>query len=145
MRVRSGAIEVEGLTELQRALKQLGDVEASAELRGANKEAAGFVADASRGRAVSEGSVAAKIAPSIRASAGMSSAAVAFGGVAYPMAAGAEFGGQGRPTTQQFRPWRGTGPGAGYIVYPTINEKADQVLAPYEQAIDEITRKAGLA
>lgn len=143
-RIRTGDVAVEGLAELQRALKAMGDVESSREVRAAGKEAATYVAGEARGTATSLGGVAAHVAPSIKASAGATNAGVSFGGAAYPMAAGAEFGGRGRPTTQQFQPWRGSGPGSGYFVYPSITDHVDEIVEPYEQAIQSIARKAGL-
>jgi len=50
---------------------------------------------------------------------------------------GAEFGGQRRPTTQQFRPWRGSGNSAGYFLYPTVRAMSDQMQARYSDAIVE--------
>lgn len=143
-RIRSGDIAVDGLVEFRKALKAMGDVEALREMRAANKEAATIVAGEAKDKAQSLGSVAAKVAPSIRVSAGQQSAGVSWGGSAYPMAWGAEFGGQRRPTTQQFRPWRGSDSGAGYFAYPAIRENLDRIVIPYEQAIADIVRKAGL-
>lgn len=143
-RIRTGDVAVEGLAELQRALKAMGDVESSREVRAAGKEAATHIAGEASGNATSLGGVAAHVAPSVGVSAGAASAGVSFGGSAYPMAAGAEFGGRGRPTTQQFQPWRGSGPGAGYFVYPAIRDNVDAIVEPYEDAVQQIARKAGL-
>jgi hypothetical protein len=57
------------------------------------------------------------------------------------MALGAEFGGQGRPTTQQFAPWRGQ---TGYFLFPTIRRDHEQIDATYRAALDRIIRAAGL-
>lgn len=140
-RVRSGLVNVEGLRELSRSLDELGP-DLKREVRQANKEAATFVADKAGSRARSLGSTAAHAAPSIKASAGYTSAGVGFGGAAHPEAPGAEFGGQRRPTTQQFEPWRGNGSRAGYFVYPTIREETEKILEPYEEALDRVARKA---
>jgi hypothetical protein len=48
---------------------------------------------------------------------------------------GAEFGGQRRPTTQQFRPWRGSGSGAGYFLYPAVREMSDDMQKRYGEAL----------
>lgn len=143
-RIRTGEVQVHGLTELHRALKSLEDVESRREVRDAGKEAARTIAGYASASAASQGSTLGHIAPSIKPSAGYTSAGVGFGGAAYPMAAGAEFGGGGRPTTRQFRPWRGSGSGAGYAVYPSIRDHANEVVEPYEKAVNEIARKAGL-
>ena len=42
----------------------------------------------------------------------------------------------------QFRQWRGVGPGAGYAVYPTIRENQRQIMAMYEAEVDKIVRDA---
>ena len=141
-RIRTGAVQVDGLPELHRALKRLGDLEASRELRGANKKAAEHVRDKSKARAYMVGGVAAHVAPSLRASAGTQSAAVSGGGASHPAFAGAEFGGRGRPTTMQFQPHRGR---EGYFVYPTIRAESGRIVKPYQEALDQIIKKVGLA
>lgn len=70
-----------------------------------------------RGRAQSLGSTAAHVAPSVRAD----GATVGLDG---PAAAGAEFGGRGRPTTQQFQPYNAD----GYFLYPAIREQTEERL-----------------
>lgn len=44
-----------------------------------------------------------------------------------PAILGAEFGGQRRSTTQQFRPYRGSGPRAGYFLYPSLRAESRQL------------------
>jgi hypothetical protein len=139
-RIRSGAVQVEGLRELSRALKAL-DATLPRELRAANKAAAEVVASRARARALGLGSVAAKTAPSINASAGAQSAGVGFGGPAYPFGGGAEFGSL---RYRQFQPWTGNGPDAGYFVYPTIRDDDAEWFGEYEEAIEGLLRKAGL-
>jgi hypothetical protein len=56
------------------------------------------------------------------------------------MAAGAEFGGRGRPTTQQFQPYTSE----GYFLYPAIRETEDQADALYIDHIDDLTRRHDL-
>ena len=58
------------------------------------------------------------------------------------MAAGAEFGGQGRPTTQQFRPHLGR---QGYFLYPTIRDNQDRIEDEYLSKVDDLIKRAGLA
>jgi len=136
-------ISIEGLPELQAALRLL-DRDLEKELRKANREVAKFVADDARSAASALGSTAAKAAPSLKASAGSAYAGVSLGGGAYPFAAGAEFGGQRRPTTMQFEPWRGTGEDAGYFLYPTIRRDAERIEEEYGAALDDLIRRAGL-
>lgn len=133
-----GAIRIEGLNELIARLKAL-ETGAEVGIRLANKAAATEVASGATGRAASIGGVAAHVAPGIKASAGVKSGSVTLG--TDPAAAGAEFGGGARPTTQQFKPWLGH---TGYFLYPTIRDKSEQINATYRTALDEVIKKAGL-
>lgn len=47
---------------------------------------------------------------------------------------GAEFGGQRRPTTRQFRPHRGT---IGYFLWPAVRAHSDRTQALYSAALDD--------
>lgn len=142
----SGAVgvQVEGLAELNRALRALGGREFQAELRDAGREIAGEVAGDAQGIASGLGGVAAKTAPSISAAAGFTSAGVSLGGSAYPFAMGAEFGGQRLPTTQQFKPWKGSGSGAGYFVYESIRRNSDRIGETYLDAVDKVIKRHNL-
>lgn len=141
-RIRSGDryVNVEGLAELQKALRSL-PKELRRDLTRANRMAASLVAQRARSRAIAQGSTAAHAAPSIRASATQTSAGVAIGGGSHPEALGAEFGSL---RFKQFKPWLGSGPDAGYFLYPTIRNDEGAWIEPYEDLIDTITRKAGL-
>lgn len=139
-RLKDDAVRVEGLNELILRLKAL-ETGAEVGIRLANKASATLVAHGAIGAAQSLGGVAAHVAPSIKASAGVKSGSVAFGGGDYPMGAGAEFGGQGRPTTQQFQPHRGT---TGYFVYPTIRRDSEAINTTYRESLDRVIREAGL-
>jgi hypothetical protein len=150
-RVRTGDVQVEGLAELSRVLKSM-DSDLARELRLANKSAAGIAADAAQSRALSIGGIAAKTAPTIRASAGVKSASVGFGGASAPWGAGAEFGAARDRQRQrssgtyvgyaQFQPWRGSGRSAGYFVYPSIRANEDRIVEQYEDALGDLIRKS---
>lgn len=139
-RIKDDAVRVEGLNELILRLKAL-ETGSEIGIRLANKAAASLVASGAVSAASSLGGVAAHVAPSIKATAGIKSGSVSFGGDAYPMGAGAEFGGQGRPTTQQFQPFRGH---TGYFLYPTIRRDSEQINTTYRAALDRVIREAGL-
>jgi hypothetical protein len=128
------------LTELNRALRAMGP-EFQKELKATNLDVAQMVATDAKSEAYSLGGVAAKVAPSIRASARNVAAGVSFGGTAYPFAAGAEFGSY---KYAQFKPWRGNGSDAGYFVYPAIRQDADKIEAQYTDALDDLLRRNGL-
>ena len=140
-RIRSGEVNVEGLDQLSRALKEMGP-EFGKELRKTNKAVADFVAADAKAAAYSVGGVAAHVAPSIKATAGATSAGVGFGGSAYPMAGGAEFGSL---RYKQFQPWRGNSSDAGYFVYPAIRQDAERIETEYAHAVDDLIRRVGLA
>lgn len=135
---RSQAVRVEGLAAFQKALKAL-DENLPRELTKANKEAAEFVADRARTRAQALGGVAAKSAPSLKAAAEQRRSKINLGGARYPFALGAEFGGQRRPTTQQFPPWTGK---TGRFLYPTIRDTEQEFMDVYERAIDQLMHAA---
>jgi hypothetical protein len=137
---RGEGVSVEGLTELRKALKAVSD-QAPKELAAASKDVAVFVAADARGKAEGRGGVAAKVAPSVQGSGTARGGAVTLGGSSYPMAEGAEFGGQGRPTRQQFEPHLGR---TGYFVYPAIRENADEIESKYVESLDQLLRKYDL-
>lgn len=134
-------VRVEGLREFQAELRKL-DQKLPRELRVAGNEAAAIVVRDAQGRAQGRGGVAAKTAPSIKATSEQRGARVSLGGTRFPFAMGAEFGGRGRPTTQQFAPWTGSDSGAGYFFYPAIRETRDQVTDAYADALDRLMRDA---
>lgn len=137
---KSQGVNVRGLAELNRTLKQLGP-EVQAELKAANVEVGDMVAEDARSIAYDLGGVAAKVAPSIGSTRTQAGAGVSFGGVAYPFAGGAEFGSY---RYKQFRPWRGSGEGAGYMVYPAIRQDSDKIANTYMERIDDLMRKYDL-
>lgn len=133
-------VKVTGLVELNKALKALGP-EVQKELKAANFEVGSMVADDAKSIAFGLGGVAAKVAPSIKATKTAAGAGVSFGGAAYPMAGGAEFGSL---RYKQFKTWLGNGPDAGYFIYPAIRQDAEQIETTYVERIDDIMRKNGL-
>lgn len=136
-KIRSGTVKVDGLVELNRALKALGP-EAQKELKDASRRVADFVAKDAASAAHSIGGVAAHVAPSIKPVGGVSGAGVAFGGASYPMAGGAEFGSL---RFHQFKPWRGNSSDAGYFVYPSIRQDADRIETEFADAVDDIIKR----
>lgn len=130
-----GGVRVDGLDDLQRGLSGA-RADLDRELEQASRDVAELVAKEGRGRASSRGGVAAHVAPSVQAD----GTSVSAGGSSYPMAAGAEFGGRGRPTTQQFQPYTSE----GYFLYPAIRETEDQADALYIDHIDDLTRRHDL-
>ena len=142
-------IRVEGLTEFQRALREI-DAALPRELRKANKAAAEVVADAARSRAESLGGVAEKAAPSIKAAAEQRYAKVSLGGAAFPFALGANFGAlhdQVRTTAQRVvRGWNQFpetgGKGHDRFLYWAVSHKRDEFMHEYERLLDELSAQA---
>lgn len=153
-RVRTGLIKVDGLSELNRALRDMGP-QMQKQLKAASKEIATFVANDARAAAEALGGVAAHVAPSIKPSSGALSAGVALGGPAYPMAGGAEFGAgnnkmRSRRTGEyvgfrQFEPWRGNSTNAGYFLYPSIRRDVDRIETEYTAAVEAVINRLGLS
>lgn len=139
-RIKTGEIRVEGLKELNRALKDMPKA-ASKEIRAVNKSVAEKVALGARSRAMMLGGVAARVAPTLKPSAGVMSASVSLGSSAYPEAAGAEFGSY---RYKQFEPWTGNGRDAGRFLYPEIRETSEERTEEYRDALDSALRKVGL-
>jgi hypothetical protein len=148
-----GSVEVEGLDDLRRHLRQLEDAEHLRErLKDASLAVAEGIVERARSRAAGEGRMAARAADSLTAGRQEARATVAFGGHSAPFAAGSEFGanrGSPRHTIRgdvvgwaQFQPWRGNGEGAGYWLYPTIRDANDFIVDTYGDALDEITAEA---
>lgn len=153
--LKAGAVRVEGLRELNKGLREIGP-EARQELKAASQQIANFVAADAKAAATALGGVAAKVAPSITPRAGIGgTAGVAFGGVRYPMAGGAEFGaGQDRTRNRkngqyvgyrQFEPWTGNSSTAGHFLYPSIRRDADRIVTEYTAALEAVVKKVGLA
>lgn len=79
----------------------------------------------------------------LRGGATQNSAWIKLAASAEPTILGAEFGGGRRPTTQQFPPWRGSGGGAGYFLFPTIRGMSGEITDRFENALDDLLRSAG--
>lgn len=74
-----------------------------------------------------------------RAASTVSASGDAITGGGLPYFFGSMFGGQGRPTTQQFKPFRSK----GYWFWPTLKGTFPETLAAFEAAVDAIAREWG--
>lgn len=134
-----GYSHIEGLDELRRDLRTW-DRTAPRLVSLAHRTLAKKVAGKAKSKASSLGSVAAKSAPSIRASGTLKEASVVLGGNKAPYALGAEFGALAYP---QFKPWRGSGEDAGYFLYPTIRSMEDEIKDTYlHMVVDALQTRA---
>ena len=143
-------IEVEGLPQLQKALRQI-DKALPREIRVINLDAAKIVAAAAARRARGLGGVARKSAPSIKAKAQQRRGTIAIGGPKFPFAPGAEFG---SIRYNQFKAWRGNqftqrtaafeDHTTGYFLYPSIRAERVAVRESYVDALEALLRKNGM-
>lgn len=132
----SGAgVGADGLDDLRRDLRGFAAA-LPGELDEASREVADLVAGDAQSLAEGLGGTAGHVAPSVQAD----GESVTLGGTAYPMAAGAEFGGRGRPTTQQFEPYRA----AGYFLYPAIRRNDERIESTYVDHIGDLQRRYDL-
>lgn len=146
-------IEVPGLRLFARELKQAGP-DLVDELKELNYKVATKVRDAALLRAQGEGPMAARAAGSLRAARQAARAAVFLGNAKTPFALGAEFGsgrnklrmlpneGGDRLGWNQFKPWRGSGQGAGYFLYPAIREKETEAVEMFGDEITKLAQRA---
>ena len=125
----TGQIQVTGLRELHRALKQM-DAELPKELKGRMKAIADRVASIVRGRLPS---VSGTMRRKTKAQANARGAGISWRGVIY--AAPVEFGGwpKGRPYVQ-----------AGRYIYPTVDAERSQIEDEVAAVMDHYLTRAGL-
>lgn len=137
-------VEVEGYDVAKRKLRDL-PAEARAGARVAAQSVAEMLADEIRHAAAASGNA---LAQAVAGDVGIvrgaqpnvkwpGSGSATFGRNNTPVSKviyGVEFGGGGRPSTQQFRPHRGI---EGYEFFPTVRAKADEIGALWETALDD--------
>jgi hypothetical protein len=131
-------VEVHGLDDFRRELRKLAD-DLPRELTDANFQVATLVSQDAKQRASGVSRGARKSAESLSAARTQAAAKVRMGGSRYPFAAGFEFGSIRYP---QFPAWRGSGPTAGYWLYPSIRANNDRIVDMYGDLLDRITREA---
>ena len=134
---RRQAIYIEGLPEVMATLRSL-----PKEIRQGTDQlvrgVANFVADETRAAASTRAEV--KAATTIKAQ--KNSVSLGGGGRtnrAGNMTLGTEFGGGARPSTQQFRPHRGT---QGYFFWPAIRANSATIRDMWDQLVDDAVRRA---
>ena len=131
---------------LNAALRRL-PKEASVQLRNASQAMAGEVAAEAKAKASGLPGAYRKVAPTIRAKRDRIPV-IQMGGstklrkgprqTVGDLIWGAEFGGRGRPTTQQFLPHLGQ---TGYALWPTIRANHDDIIEAYSAAFDEAVER----
>lgn len=153
-------IRIEGLKDLQRELRQI-DKKLPRELRIVHKDIAEIIAEGARRRGMALGGVHRKAAPAIKAGAEQRRGFIRLRPTkTIPFLYGAEFGAHhdlprtvktpsGATTVRlgwnQLPPHRGNqflGGTPGYMVYPTIRDKGEQMVDEYAKRIDALLKRA---
>ena len=137
---RDTVAEIKGLNQLLRVLNKI-PKELQNEVRDASQEIAGdLVAGAQRAASTPVQNLAASglkakrdRVPVVRVPRTMVRPGTRYTDIFY----GAEFGGQGRSTTQQFSPHRGK---LGYFLYPTARSMARANTEKWAEAVDKAFR-----
>lgn len=143
VRDRSVGISVDGLKELQAALKSASP-ELAKRLQQANKRIAERVATRAQSRIRAPRtdrhgrSGLGDVRASIRGSASGREARIIAGGPKAPTFFGEEFGGRARRTTQQFQPHAGK---RGYFLYPTIRDQIEGAMEEWGDILEEIFKE----
>lgn len=142
------SIKIRGLSELRRELAKLDDKTIIDELKDVHYNIAQLGVNAAQAQASSrmEQSAAQSLKPGRQAA----RAVISFGGPAFAM--GAEFGaGQNVPRTaggrrvrgwNQFKPWRGSGEGAGYFLFPGLRSRRDEFVEMEADGMIKVLRHA---
>lgn len=141
------AVETNGLREALSRMEQAERLDAQRELRAEFNQLAAQVITAAQARAGTRSRQ--RAARTLRPGSTATGAAVWFGR-GFDGAFGAEFGAHrgrrrpspGRRTTvlgwEQFQPWRGGGPAAGYFVWPAIRDETKQATGRMSDRLAEI-------
>jgi hypothetical protein len=147
-------VQIEGANEAVRAFSRYGK-DANAELRDAAQRSADHLAPMMARAMTADGGPSALVATSVRtkrdrfpviAAGGTRRVASSSRGkkakkpAAGDLFFGAEFGGRGRRTTQQFRRWKGT---TGYAFYPTLRAHSIELIDAYRDALEALARRWG--
>lgn len=147
-------VEVEGLREFRRELKRLDHPQLTNDLKDVNVRVAELVRVAAVARSRGQGAMASRAADTLRAARQAARAALILGNTRTPFALGAEFGsgrnklrmlpneGTARLGWNQFKPWRGSGQGAGYFLYPAIREKETEAVEMFGDEITKLAQRA---
>lgn len=145
-------IYLPGYDDLRKVLKEVGDIEGSKELKAAGHAVASeIVVPGAQARAAGLGALEQKAAATLKAARIDTGGAVRFGG-GFAAAFGAEFGAarnQRRNTSRglvtgwnQFQPWRGSGPDAGYFLWPTIHAETARIVEAIGEYLAPLFKRA---
>ncbi len=138
-------VHVTGLKETQAALKDIGAIDATKEVRAALKKGAEIIAADARFRVPSKSG---RAAGSVRASVSGSKAYVLGGKKTVPYYGWLDFGTRTpqKGNNRAEGPWRGsgTGPKKGRFIYPAIAAQTPALIAHLSDAIGAVIHRNGL-
>lgn len=142
-------IAIEGINEVRRALKELGDINNVREFKLAGyKAGAEVVIPRAQARAAGIGKMQTKAAATLTSVSTVTGGAVRFG-KGFPASMGAEFG-AGRDELRnvkrsgrgfygvgwnQFKSWRGQRDATGYFLWPTIRDDREAIVDKFNEGI----------
>jgi hypothetical protein len=142
MAERSDKVRVEGLREVQKALRSA-DKELAKLLGQRQKKIAADIVNKAESEAQSRGGAAGKAARAgaYRAVSDQRAAKVELQGDRFPYVLGGEFGAK---RFKQFEPWRGNrftdplGQNVGYALFPVLRKERDHIINQYDEMIDDL-------
>lgn len=133
-------MRLQGLEKLTRAVRRF-PRELNRELDDASQRIATIATREIRGAARTRAERRAAVAVRARGGSNPAIELTGGGGRAALMLPGTEWGGQARPTTQQFRPWLG-GDDSGYFIQPTIRRRFDRWSDEWRDGLEDAARRA---
>jgi hypothetical protein len=143
--LRSDKVRVEGLREVQKALRNA-DKELAKLLGQRQKKIAADIIDKTESAANTRGGATGKAARAgaYRAVSDQRAAKVQLLGDRFPYALGGEFGAKQYP---QFERWRGNqftdplGQNVGYALFPTLRKNRDHIINQYDDLLDDLLHR----
>jgi hypothetical protein len=151
---RAGAVQVKGLDDFRAKLKNHDNAKQfERDLKDVNWSVADYVAQRARPRmAAQAGGLGPAAAETLKATRSGVGSRINLGNGEVPWTLGVEFGAnRGLPRKlsnrtvhgwNQFRSWRGSGPGAGYALFPTMRESEAHILDMYGDAVERLLSDA---
>ena len=143
--ISNSVVKIEGLSELRKSLKSLGEADRLKQVQRALRTGADVVRDDARRRVPSRSG---KARASIVSSGGGAAAYVTGGKRSVRYYAWLDFGSRTprRGQTRAQGPWKrsGAGPVKGRFLYPAFDAKREEVAALVQRAIDEAISERGM-
>jgi HK97 gp10 family phage protein len=143
--ISNSVVKIEGLSELRRSLKSLGEADRLMQVQRALRTGADVVRDDARRRVPSR---TGRARASINSSGGGAAAYVTGGKKSVRYYAWLDFGSRDprRGLPRSMGPWKrsGAGPVKGRFLYPAFDAKREEVAALVQRAIDEAISERGM-